>query len=121
MSGYLIACAFVALDYITGLCKAWATKSFSSSVMRVGLWHKLALLFAMVLGWLVDYAQTLVNIGIAAPVGGGVCVYIITMEIVSSIENIGVINPDLLPTQLLALFGMAKHGGAEKEGAESHG
>lgn len=113
MSCYLIACAFVALDYITGLCKAWATEAFSSKIMRVGLWHKLALVFAMVVGWLADYAQGLVDIGIAAPVGGAVCVYIIMMELVSSLENLSVMNPDLLPERLMALFGCLKQPPAE--------
>ncbi|MGX8706431.1 MAG: phage holin family protein [bacterium] len=108
MNAYLVAFAFVTLDYITGLCKAWATESFSSAVMRAGLWHKLALLFAMAAGWLADYAQRVVDIGIAAPVGGAICVYIITMELVSSIENIGRMNPELLPDRVLALFGQKK-------------
>lgn len=119
MNGYLIACAFVALDYVTGLCKAWFTKSFSSKVMREGLWHKLALLLAMCIGWLTDYAQSVVDIGMTAPVGGAVCVYIILMELVSALENVCVINPDLLPERLMALFGMGQHEQPEKE--ENHG
>ena len=109
MNIYIIACIFVAADYVTGLCKAWATKSFSSSVMRQGLWHKLALVWAMAMGYLTDYAQKLVDIGITAPVGAAVCVYIVLMELVSALENICAMNPDIVPEKLLSLFG-----GAEK-------
>ena len=105
MNSYLIVFAFIAADYVTGLCKAWATKAFSSAVMREGLWHKLALLMAMTLGALADYAQHMLDIGITAPVGGAVCVYIILMELVSSLENICAINPELVPETLLAMFG----------------
>lgn len=119
MKPYIIAFAFIVLDYITGLCKAWATEAFSSRIMRVGLWHKLALVFAMTVGWLADYAQTIVDIGIAAPVGDAICVYIVIMELVSSVENIGVMNPDIVPDVLLSRIGCIKQlpeEGEKKEG-----
>ncbi len=103
---YLITCAFIALDFITGLIQALATGTFSSSVMRQGLFHKLGLLLCMALGILVDYAQTWLELGATVPVAGAVCAYIVIMEIGSSLENICKINPDLLPDKLTALFGV---------------
>jgi len=104
--GYLITFGFIAFDYVTGLYKAGATRHFSSKIMREGLWHKAGLLLMMCAGFLVDYAQKFVDIGMDVPVGGGVCVYIILMELVSSLENICEGNPEIMPDKLCALFGL---------------
>ena len=110
---YLITCAFIALDFITGLIQSLATATFSSSIMRQGLFHKLGLLLCIVLGVLVDYAQTWLDLGVSVPVAGAVCAYIVIMEIGSSLENICKINPDLMPDKLVALFGNLKGGGGD--------
>ena len=116
---YLVAFCFTAFDYITGLYKAGATKSFSSKIMREGLWHKLGLLLAMCAGFMVDYAQRFADIGISVPVGGGVCVYIILMELVSALENICEGNPEIVPEVLFNLFAGLKR--PEKGEEENHG
>ncbi|MCD8342520.1 MAG: phage holin family protein [Clostridiales bacterium] len=103
---YLITGAFIALDFITGLIQALATKTFSSSIMREGLYHKIGLLLVILLGVLVDYAQGWLELGLSVPVAGAVCAYIVIMEIGSSLENICKINPDLMPDKLTALFGV---------------
>ncbi|MCD7886730.1 MAG: phage holin family protein [Clostridiales bacterium] len=103
---YLITCAFIALDFVTGLVQAVATGAFSSSIMRQGLFHKLALLMCIALGILVDYAQGFVDMGVTVPVAGAVCAYIAIMETGSSLENICKINPDLMPSKLSGIFGV---------------
>ena len=108
MNAYIVTFAFICMDYITGLCKAGATHSFSSKIMREGLWHKLALLMAMVVGYLADFAQGLIDLGLKAPVGAAICVYICLMELVSAVENICAMNPDLVPDKLLAMFGQQR-------------
>jgi hypothetical protein len=75
--------------------------------MRQGLFHKVALLLVMLLGWLMDYAQQFVDLGVNLPVGGAVCVYIILMEVGSSLENLCKMNPELMPDKLCELFGGA--------------
>lgn len=121
MNAYIITFIFIVIDYITGLCKAGATHSFSSKIMREGLWHKLALLMAMVLGYLADYAQTLIDLGLKAPVGAAVCVYICGMELLSALENICAMNPDIMPSAFLALFsGLKKPEEKDKKGDGSH-
>ena len=110
---YIITCAFIALDFITGLMQAAATGTFSSSIMRQGLFHKLGLLLCMALGVLVDYAQTWLDLGVTVPVAGAVCAYIVIMEIGSSLEDICKINPELMPDRLTALFGVKGDEGDE--------
>ena len=106
--GYLITFYFIAMDFFTGLLKAFATGTFSSKVMRQGLFHKASLMSVMALGWLVEYAQRFVDMGIGmtVPVGGAACGYIILMEIGSSLENLCETNPDLMPDKLCKMFGV---------------
>ena len=105
MKLYALAFGFMVLDYLTGVGKALYTHTFASHIMRQGLFHKVALVCVMALGVLLDYAQTLVDIGVAAPVGIAACVYIITMEAFSSVENICAMNPEIMPDTILKLFG----------------
>ena len=108
MTIYAIAFAFIVLDFLTGLIKAFATNSFTSTKMREGLFHKVGLVLCMILGFLVDHAQSYIDLGISVPVAAAVCVYICLMEITSIIENICRINPDILPDKLADLFGGLK-------------
>lgn len=105
---YAIAFSFIVLDFATGIIKALALKTYSSTIMRQGLFHKVSLLLVMVLGVLVDVAQGHLDLGISVPVGGAICGYIVLMETGSSLENICAINPELLPTKLSGIFGISK-------------
>lgn len=49
-----------------------------------------------------------VDLGFQVPIAAGVCVYIILMELGSIVENIGKINPDLLPDKVRAILGLDK-------------
>ena len=113
--GYLITFYFIVMDFFTGLLKAFATGTFSSKIMRKGLFHKASLLSVMALGWLVEYAQRFVDLGIGmtVPVGGAACGYIILMEIGSSLENLCETNPEIMPDKLCKMFGVKMH---ENEG-----
>ena len=102
---YAITFCFIALDFLTGIVKALATRSYKSTVMRTGLFHKVSLLLVMVLGILVDFAQGYLDLGVSIPVGGAICAYIVLMEIGSSLENVCEINPEIMPSQLTAIFG----------------
>ena len=114
MTIYAIAFAFIVLDFATGLTKAFATKTFTSTEMREGLFHKVALVLCMILGWLVDFAQGYLDLGVAV----AICVYICLMEITSIIENVCKINPDILPDKLADLFGGLKNDEKERGAGE---
>lgn len=105
---YLIVACFIALDFITGLLKAFKEKNYSSSTMREGLLHKCASALCIVFGVIVDYGQQFVDIGINIPVASAICGYIILMECGSIIENIGAINPEIMPTKIRELFSKFK-------------
>lgn len=108
MTIYAIAFAFIVLDFLTGIVKAFTTNSFTSTKMREGLFHKVGLILCMILGGLVDFAQGYLELGISLPVAAAICVYICLMEITSIIENICMINPQVVPDELAALFGGLK-------------
>lgn len=101
---YLIVGLFIVLDMATGLIKAFKEKTYTSTIMREGLFHKCGSILCVAFGVLVDYTQTIVDIGVNVPVAVSVCVYIILMEIGSVIENICAINPDILPNKIKAFF-----------------
>lgn len=101
---YLIVGLFIVLDMATGLIKAFKQKSYTSTIMREGLFHKCGSILCVVFGALVDYAQTIVDIGVIIPVGVSLCTYIIVMETGSVIENLCAINPQILPEKIKIFF-----------------
>ena len=108
---YAITFGFIVLDFATGLVKAVASDGFKSSLMRQGLFHKAGEILCVVLGVLVQYAEGYLDLGINLPVATAICAYIVLMEIGSAIENIGGINPDLVPEKLRRIIGV---GGNDK-------
>ena len=117
MTIYVIAFAFIVLDFLTGITKAFAISGFTSTKMREGLFHKVGLILCMILGGLVDFAQGYLELGISLPVAEAICVYICLMEITSIIENVCKINPQIVPNKLAALFGGLKRDGGDSNGS----
>lgn len=108
----VIALAFVMLDVISGYIKAFATKSLDSSIMRQGLWHKIAIILALTLAAMIDMAANGgMDLGFEVPIFDAACVYVALMEITSIVENITKINPDLSGTKLFNLFNEKKDDG----------
>ncbi len=103
----LLTCLFIVFDSIAGNISAVANHVWKSSEMRKGLYHKFGSIMLVTLAYLIDYAQKFVDLGFQVPVASGVCVYIILMELGSIIENIGKINPDLLPNQIRKVLGLS--------------
>lgn len=101
---YVLVGAFILLDFITGLVKAFKNKEYTSSLMREGLYHKAGSILVIVFASLVDYAQMYLDLGVTVPVTLSVCGYIVLMEIGSIIENVCLINPEIMPDKLKAYF-----------------
>lgn len=112
---YILTLAFIILDFATGLVKAFKAGTFTSTRMRAGLYTKSGLLGLMVLGGLADYAQEFFDLGVTVPTTGAVCGYIVLMEIASIIENLGEINPAILPEKITNLFFVLKNGGGAND------
>lgn len=101
----IIALGFIVFDFVTGIIKALAKKNFTSSGMRTGLYHKIGELLILLLAIGVDKANIYIDLGLNANIASGICVYIVLMEIASIIENIGIINPKLIPEKIRVKFG----------------
>lgn len=91
-----IVLAAIASDYITGVVKALYKHEYKSCVMREGLYHKAAELFAVLVMYYIEYGLPMAGITIVFPFVSFISGYIIIMELSSIIENIGEINPDLI-------------------------
>lgn len=102
---YAVVASFIALDFVTGLIKAFKNKNYTSTVMREGLFHKCGSILCVGFGTLVDYAQQFLDLGVTVPVAVAICTYIVLMECGSIVENLGEINPEIIPETLKAYFG----------------
>lgn len=103
---YIIDGAFIVFDFITGLIKTIKEKNFNSSIMREGLYHKCGSMLVIALATLVDYSQKYIDLGYEfnLPIVTTVSVYIVLMELGSIVENIGKINPKLVPAKVRECF-----------------
>lgn len=99
-----IALAFICFDVITGFAQALKNKDVQSQKMRDGLFHKLGFLFAIALGYMIEFAMVYMELGFVAPVAGLVCAYVVVTEIVSILENIVALNPDLAGSKVLDIL-----------------
>lgn len=91
----VITGCFILLDLLSGLLSAFKSKSFKSSKMREGLFHKIGSILVIIFGILVDYAQRYVDLGVQVPLTIIICVYIIFMECGSILENACKLNPEI--------------------------
>ena len=96
----LVVMLFIILDFVSGIIKAAIKSELSSTKMREGLMHKLSFILALLLGWLCEWSMPI--LGLPDVFGA---VYISCTEIVSILENLGEINPELKTSKFLSLFG----------------
>lgn len=99
-----IVLAFIILDFVCGMIKAFKNHNFDSSIMRDGLINKIGELLILILAALAEKALPYFDISIGKPIFNGICTYIILMEIGSSIENVGNINKEIVPSKIRKFF-----------------
>ena len=102
------ACAvFILFDIAAGIAAALKNHELSSAVMRDGLYNKLGevmlLAIAMICGFLLT-VPPLTQLGIPSEVAYSVGIYIIGMELLSVLENICKLNPELPIAKILYMF-----------------
>ena len=91
---------FIILDYMTGLCKAWKTKTLSSAIGFEGLIKKVMILTMIVMA---NFLQLL--IGEMVPIREIVILFFISNEGISLLENAALFIkvPDQLKDALLQI------------------
>ena len=95
----IIVLGFIVFDVVTGLIKAGYNGNYNSAIMRQGGFHKSMEVMAMAVAYFVEYAIVYINMGVDVPAVPAVTVYICIMELISILENICAVNP-----QMCALF-----------------
>ena len=83
----LVTILFSGLDVLTGYIGAVVKKNVSSSKMRKGLLKKAVQVVVIAGAALLQWGQTVVDLGINIPVLVVVCVFLIWMEFTSVLEN----------------------------------
>lgn len=102
----LVALVFNGLDLITGIVGAIRDgEQIKSSKLRDGLFKKVGFVFCYALGVLINYAEDLLTLPFRVDLVPVICTYAVITEVVSVIENISKINPDILPDKLKELIG----------------
>lgn len=99
-----IALCFNAMDMATGLVGALRQKKLQSYKLRDGLFKKVGFLFCYMLAWTLDTYGVLIGFQVGVSILPIIVLYTCTTEIVSIIENIHAINPELVPEKLKELF-----------------
>lgn len=108
----IIALIFNALDLITGIITAVKDKDIQSSKLRDGLFKKVGFMLCYFVAWLVDTQGSIIGFQFGISILPIIILYVCTTELVSILENICKINPDILPEKLMELF----HVTEKKEG-----
>lgn len=100
------ALCFMVLDIITGTIKGAVTRTLNSTKAREGLAHKGSFVLIIVLAWMCEFFVLHVpDLGFNVPLCIPACVVICLTEVMSIVENLAEINPDLKGSRLLGLFG----------------
>lgn len=105
----------IVLDFCTGFLKASINKQVKSSTMRQGLAHKGTFIISIVLAGIMDYLQSLIDIGFTIPVLIATIAYIILTECVSIMENLCEINPKLSNSPVAQFLIKTKGKGTEND------
>lgn len=100
-----VAFAMMVLDIATGLAGAAKEGDINSGKMREGLWHKAGYFGLIALAAAYEVATVWINfevadlgIGMTAPeipAVTAVCAFVVLTEVVSIVENLCVLNPDI--------------------------
>lgn len=91
----LFALLMMLFDIVSGLLKGFCTYSLSSTVMREGLIHKAVYILIILLFASFEVAQQHFVTGLDIPTTIAACVYIITAELLSVLENMTEIAPEI--------------------------
>lgn len=103
---YPIICALIfnGLDLVTGIVSAVKDKDIQSSKLRDGLFKKVGFMFCYFVAWLIDKEGALIGFNFNVSLLPIIILYACTTELVSILENISKINPDILPDKLMSMF-----------------
>lgn len=100
----MIALVFNGVDIVTGIISALRNKDIESNKLRDGLFKKVGFILCYFVAWLVDTQGDVIGFHLDVSILPVIIIYVCTTELVSILENICKINPDLLPDKLMQIF-----------------
>lgn len=106
----VVSLGFNLIDILSGVACGIKEKNLKSSKLRDGMFKKAGFIFCYILGFVIDNYGAFVGFSVGVPVLSLICTYAIGTELVSIIENISILNPDLLPEKLTSIFSFGKGG-----------
>ena len=95
---------FIIFDIISGILQAISNHELSSEKLRQGAWHKMGLVLFVCLAYFIDYGTGYLDLGFNFPIVTPLCIYICITEVVSIVENITKMAPELKNTEFLSFF-----------------
>lgn len=104
-----ICSILILMDIVCGIVGATRNKELCSAIMRDGLYNKFGELMLLLLAIFVNEVLLIApfdKIGVPPEIAYAVAIYIAVMEIVSIIENICKINPNLPFAKILLMFNL---------------
>lgn len=124
-----VAFAMMVLDIATGLAGAAKEGDINSGKMREGLWHKAGYFGLIALAAAYEVAAVWINFEVAdlgigmtvpeIPAVTAVCAFVVLTEVVSIVENLCVLNPDIAKLPVVRSLASRDTGTAEKEDADA--
>lgn len=100
----IVALIFNGLDLLTGIISAIRLQELKSSRLRDGLFKKVGFILCYFLAWLMDNYGGIAGFKLPVSILPVIILYVCTTELVSILENITKINPDILPDKLMQMF-----------------
>ena len=95
---------FIIFDIVSGILQAISNPELSSEKLRQGAWHKMGLVLFVCLAYFIDYGTGYLDLGFNFPIVTPLCIYICITEVVSIVENITKMAPELKNTEFLRFF-----------------
>lgn len=104
----LLACVMMCADIVVGFIQAAINNQLSSTKMRQGLLHKVLILILIFVCLAIEVGVGhTVKLPYDIPTCEVVCGYVIVMELISILENIGRGYPQFADSQLFKLFNLS--------------
>ena len=102
-----LACVIMCADVLAGFIVAVINNNLSSTKMRKGLLHKVLMLILIAMCLAIELAiEHTVQLPYDIPTCEVVCGYIVVMELISVLENIGRGYPQFTDSALFKLFNL---------------
>lgn len=107
--GIIIACVMMVADIASGFIAAVINNNISSTKMRKGLLHKVLVLVLIFACLAIEVSTShIIPLPYDIPTCEVVCGYVIIMELMSILENIGEGYPDFKDSTVFKLFNFSE-------------